>query len=662
MRKRKFAKKFVKYSKFKTRKFSLVRGYKFAHVNPLIRKKLKFRKFKRTSRFLKTAGRVNSYYFTQNLSSSLQSRRVVTSFNGYTELDFNSPAPITASLYFIHHLYSFKPQPLGLGYTVVSEDMSLVNITHSLNLTPQPLYNSYLTTALNSYISGSTGKYPFKGDALTTMLRCFTTPYSNFMFRKPAGLIYRMGLGMSSLPYEHGQVNSSRNVYSSASAFINLLLDSSQVAPVFNLPYTRFSLRIKLNTLHKLRTRKSVRPSGPKFSQYFKEYVIKFFDKQKKTKKKRKKSKNKLDFRALSGKIRFRRYKARGRRRLVRKRNRVNRSLRGLFQTNLGRVSSPRWDQFDYPHLYSKGVGYSVKQVRRGLSYRSSNVNLVGRKMGLLKNRSYTSTTGFRWVNGMSNNLNPVYMINALSLNPFRLKMLLILSSVSALTRLINATQLTSHTITTASNLTNLVPSTHFSYTFAKKVLSTRINNRFVPQVIPMYHYSVVRFVEFVTGRRALLQFYPFMSQEVEKEHEVRYKLWLPRMAYYERKLGHRFFLEEAIHILHLGFYLRDPSLLANWLKFMILRISFWKTRSIFRFLKYLLNTYFIHVFSDVRIKGMKLKLKGKISAAGNSRKRTIIYRAGLTSHSTVKLGVLHEMTTINTFTGVMGFQVWLFY
>jgi len=58
----------------------------------------------------------------------------------------------------------------------------------------------------------------------------------------------------------------------------------------------------------------------------------------------------------------------------------------------------------------------------------------------------------------------------------------------------------------------------------------------------------------------------------------------------------------------------------------------------------------------------MKIKLKGKISVAGNARKRTILYRVGKTSHSTVKLRALHDMKTINTFTGVMGFQVYLFY
>lgn len=67
-------------------------------------------------------------------------------------------------------------------------------------------------------------------------------------------------------------------------------------------------------------------------------------------------------------------------------------------------------------------------------------------------------------------------------------------------------------------------------------------------------------------------------------------------------------------------------------------------------------------MYGDVGIKGIKLKLKGKISVAGNSRKRAILYRSGLTSHSSINLNVLHEVVTINTFTGVMGFQVWLFY
>ena len=63
-------------------------------------------------------------------------------------------------------------------------------------------------------------------------------------------------------------------------------------------------------------------------------------------------------------------------------------------------------------------------------------------------------------------------------------------------------------------------------------------------------------------------------------------------------------------------------------------------------------------MFYEIGIKGFKIKLKGKISVAGNSRKRCILYRVGQTSHTTNNLKVVHTMDTITTFTGVMGFQI----
>jgi len=133
-------------------------------------------------------------------------------------------------------------------------------------------------------------------------------------------------------------------------------------------------------------------------------------------------------------------------------------------------------------------------------------------------------------------------------------------------------------------------------------------------------------------------------------------------MNFYERRLGHKFFLEEALHIIHISFILRDPKLILSWLRAIILRISFWKTRSIFRFLKYLMLNFFLRIFPELGVKGLKIKLKGKISAAGNSRKRVVIYRVGETSHSKVSLRVVHEFSKIITFTGIMGFHVYLFY
>jgi hypothetical protein len=35
-------------------------------------------------------------------------------------------------------------------------------------------------------------------------------------------------------------------------------------------------------------------------------------------------------------------------------------------------------------------------------------------------------------------------------------------------------------------------------------------------------------------------------------------------MAFYERNLGHKFFLEEALNLIHLSFTLRDPKIVIS--------------------------------------------------------------------------------------------------
>ena len=71
---------------------------------------------------------------------------------------------------------------------------------------------------------------------------------------------------------------------------------------------------------------------------------------------------------------------------------------------------------------------------------------------------------------------------------------------------------------------------------------------------------------------------------------------------------------------------------------------------------------FYLHVFPALGIKGFRVKLKGKISAAGNSRKRSILFRVGKASHSTFSLNTLQEFDIITTFTGVMGLTVSIFY
>ena len=215
---------------------------------------------------------------------------------------------------------------------------------------------------------------------------------------------------------------------------------------------------------------------------------------------------------------------------------------------------------------------------------------------------------------------------------------------------------------TLGSRNLNLVPSTSFNYKLSKSLVSHNSKFFIKDNFTPWIYNNIIRFMEFCSGKKALIQNYSFLNQSVSMSYTALYKRWMPRLFFYERRLGHRFFLEEALHILHIGFVSRDSKILNSWLAAMIKRISFWKTRLIFRFIRYLFNNYFSHVFSSLGLKGFKVRLKGKISVAGNSRKRSILYRSGTTSHANSSVRVVHTFSNISTFTGALGFQIWLFY
>ena len=94
----------------------------------------------------------------------------------------------------------------------------------------------------------------------------------------------------------------------------------------------------------------------------------------------------------------------------------------------------------------------------------------------------------------------------------------------------------------------------------------------------------------------------------------------------------------------------------------MLKRLSFWKYRVLFRYLKFLLRYIFKPYFEAFDFRGFKLRLKGKISVAGNARTRTLVLQYGNTSHSKMDNKVAYDLSYVNTFTGVMGFKLWFFY
>lgn len=211
-------------------------------------------------------------------------------------------------------------------------------------------------------------------------------------------------------------------------------------------------------------------------------------------------------------------------------------------------------------------------------------------------------------------------------------------------------------------NLSNLSPRSVFKSFIFKKLLKLFKYYKFSTNIVMWYHTFLIRFVEFCTGRKAYLRFNPFLENSLTFLDLARCALWKNRLVAFQRILGPRIFINESLHIILMALKYKDPTFLSNWIRGMLKRMSFWKYRLLFRYLKYVLKFLFAPYFKELGFKGLKFRLKGKISVAGNARTRTLLYQLGETSYSKFSNKVVTDFSTLGTFTGVLGFRIWFFF
>jgi hypothetical protein len=138
--------------------------------------------------------------------------------------------------------------------------------------------------------------------------------------------------------------------------------------------------------------------------------------------------------------------------------------------------------------------------------------------------------------------------------------------------------------------------------------------------------------------------------------------LWAQKLKHFKKVIGRGLYLGESVRVVYLALKLKDPFILNEWMRHILTKISYWKHRTFFYYIRYLLRHFFWSIFSELQIKGIKFQLKGKVSVTGNARKRTVVHSIGHASRSTINNKILHSFSLINTFTGVLGFQIWLIF
>ena len=176
---------------------------------------------------------------------------------------------------------------------------------------------------------------------------------------------------------------------------------------------------------------------------------------------------------------------------------------------------------------------------------------------------------------------------------------------------------------------------------------------------VMLWNYNLLgRFMEHCTWHKVYLKLNPLVDKSLRSYDQALARMWYSRVAIFQRMLGPRIFLHESIKIILIALKYKDPMFLCNWIRAMLYRMSFYKYRLLFRYLKYVVGNLLEPSFPDLGLRGFKLRLKGKICVAGNARTRKLLFKVGSTSHSKKSNKVIHHNTLINSFTGVMGFNL----
>ena len=110
--------------------------------------------------------------------------------------------------------------------------------------------------------------------------------------------------------------------------------------------------------------------------------------------------------------------------------------------------------------------------------------------------------------------------------------------------------------------------------------------------------------------------------------------------------------------VFYLGLKLQDLKIVMTFLRRSFYRMKFWFYKRILRYINYVFFYIFYPVFRELGIFGFKVRLKGKISVAGNARTRTSEVNIGSISFSSKSQSMRYEKIIIRTFTGALGLQI----
>lgn len=121
------------------------------------------------------------------------------------------------------------------------------------------------------------------------------------------------------------------------------------------------------------------------------------------------------------------------------------------------------------------------------------------------------------------------------------------------------------------------------------------------------------------------------------------------------------FFINEFIDLLFMALRLRNFNHLIAYINRLLKSLVLWDHKRFFVFFFSAFREQFLPFFPELGITGLQIIIRGKIGVGGNSRKRSMALRLGVTSRTHTFINTYTLNTWLNTTTGALGLRIFLY-
>jgi len=173
---------------------------------------------------------------------------------------------------------------------------------------------------------------------------------------------------------------------------------------------------------------------------------------------------------------------------------------------------------------------------------------------------------------------------------------------------------------------------------------------------------EVGSFLETFTGKNVNLLIYKNSFSDITNLFKIILNVWVFRIKHFYRTFNNKFDLSLVIKLLYLSIKNKDIHLLMKLITLITPRIEFKKQRKFFKFIIFMFRTYFSLLYPLYNIQGYQFEFRGKISVDGNARTRKMYAKILRPSPSNYSYSTRYIYKTVNTYTGVLGLKIWIYY